>query len=70
MRSSFGGVIRRGGTVTLTAVAHGPANAVFTWECDRGNGFEVVEGVTGDTLTFEATAESLKWLWRVSAAEE
>ena len=70
VRSSFGGVIRRGGTVTLTAVAHGPANAVFTWECDRGNGFEVVEGATGDTLTFEATAESLKWLWRVSAAEE
>ena len=70
VRSTFTGVIRRGDTVTLTAIAHGPATAVFTWECDRGDGFETVEGVTGDTLTFEATAESLKWLWRVSAMEE
>lgn len=63
VHSSMTGVIRAGDTITLTAEAD-RSNILFLWECDRGEGFEVLEE-TGDTISFTATAESLRWKWRV-----
>ena len=71
--SSFNGVISLGEPVVLTGVVDGEV-AGYQWECDQGNGFEPVEGATEPTYSFAATAESLRWNWRLTvtapAAEE
>ena len=33
--------------------------------CDKGNGFEAVEGANGDSYEFEASAETLNWNWQL-----
>ena len=38
----------------------------YAWKVDKGNGFEVVEGETGDTLTYTASLESLNWDWHLT----
>ena len=38
---------------------------VFQWECDKGEGFEPVEGADEDHYTFIADAESLSWGWKL-----
>lgn len=38
----------------------------YVWKVDKGNGFEVVEGETGDTLTYTASLESLNWDWHLT----
>ena len=39
---------------------------VFQWECDKGEGFEPVEGADEDNYSFEASKESLSWMWRLT----
>ena len=38
----------------------------YVWKVDKGNGFEVVEGENGDTLTYTASLESLNWDWHLT----
>ena len=38
----------------------------YQWECDKGNGFEAVEGADGDSYSFEASVETLSWSWRLT----
>ena len=57
--------------VTLTGVLENIENHTdiqYIWEVDKhdGNGYVPVEGATGLTHTFPATAESLSWSWRLS----
>jgi hypothetical protein len=35
------------------------------WQCDKGEGFEDVEGANADTYEFEANAETLSWGWKL-----
>ena len=35
------------------------------WQCDKGEGFEDVEGANADTYEFEASAETLSWGWKL-----
>ena len=37
----------------------------YQWECDKGNGFEPIEGANGDSYSYPATVESLSWSWRL-----
>ena len=37
----------------------------FQWECDKGEGFEPVEGANEDHYTFTADADSLDWGWKL-----
>lgn len=63
--SSFTGVIRLGDPVTLTSEVKGEV-AGYQWECDKGDGFEAIEGANEATYSFAATAESLCWDWRLT----
>ena len=36
------------------------------WECDKGEGFQDVEGANEDTYVFSASVESLSWNWRLT----
>ncbi len=54
--------------ITLTSLLEGFEDCVeisYQWKCDKGNGFEDVEGATGDSYTYEATADSLTWSWQL-----
>lgn len=37
----------------------------YQWMCDKGNGYEPVEGATNDVYGFPATVESLSWNWQL-----
>ena len=57
-----------GEDITLTAVLEGfddVQNLQYQWECDKGDGFEPVEGATGESYSYPATAESFSWSWRL-----
>ena len=57
-----------GETVYLTSKLEGfdGYELKYQWECDKGAGFEPVSGANGDSWSFEASAESLGWYWRLS----
>lgn len=63
--SSFNGVIGLGDLITLTSVVDGEV-AGYQWECDKGEGFEPIEGANESSYAFEATVESLGWNWRLT----
>ena len=37
----------------------------YQWQCDKGDGFEDVEGANEGSWSFEASSESLKWHWKL-----
>ena len=38
----------------------------YQWECDKGTGFEPIDGAASDTYTYKATVESLTWDFRLN----
>lgn len=65
--SSRKDVMEPGETVTLTSILeYGDGYEIrYQWECDRGSGFEAVEGANDDHYTFEANQETLAYTWRL-----
>lgn len=62
-------VMEEGEEISLTSKLEGfedCAEIRYIWKVDKGNGFEVVEGATGDTLTYTASIESLNWDWHLT----
>ena len=60
--------MEEGEMITLTSVLEGFEDCVaikLQWECDKGNGFEPVEGATGASYSFEVSEETLPWSWRL-----
>ncbi len=54
--------------ITLTSYLEGFEDCVeitYQWECDKGNGFEPVEGANDDSYTYDATIESVAWNWQL-----
>ncbi len=68
--SSRSAYMLAGDEVTLTSRIEGfdGYEIMYQWECDRhdGSGFQNVEGANEDTYTFQASAETLSWDWRLS----
>lgn len=66
--SSRRSVMSEGEPVYLTSKLEGYEGYEirYQWECDKGAGFEYVEGANDATYTFEATAESLCYNWRLT----
>lgn len=65
--SSREAVMEPGEMVTLTSLleyADG-YEIRYQWECDRGGGFETVEGANDDYYVFEANQETLAYTWRL-----
>ena len=61
-------VMEEGEPVYLTSKLEGfedYTEFMYIWYCDKGNGFEVVEGANEATYTFSANAESLTWGWQL-----
>ena len=65
--SSRRAVMEPGETVTLTSrLEYADGYEIrYQWECDRGAGFEAVEGANSDTYTFEADTQTLSYNWRL-----
>ncbi len=65
--SSRSAVMEPGETVTLTSrLEHADGYEIrYQWECDRGAGFEAIEGANSDTYTFAADTETLSYNWRL-----
>ena len=62
-------IMEEGEEISLTSKLEGfedCAEIRYVWKVDKGNGFEVVEGATGDTLTYTASIESLNWDWHLT----
>ena len=61
-------VMTQGEPVYLTSKLEGfdGYEVFYQWECDRGEGFEPIEGANGDTYEFEASAETLSWGWHLT----
>ncbi|MBR6027833.1 MAG: hypothetical protein IKP40_01995 [Clostridia bacterium] len=70
--SNRGEVMRLGETITMTAVTEGfeGENLTYQWECDKGSGYEPVEGATGISHSFPASVDSLSWNWRLTVTSE
>ena len=66
--SSRRSVMAPGETVTLTSKLEGfeGYETLLQWECDKGNGFEDIEGANGDSYSFEASIETLSYDWRLT----
>ena len=66
--SSRRSVMTPGETVTLTCKLEGfeGYETLLQWECDKGNGFEDIEGANGDSYSFEASIETLSYDWRLT----
>ena len=66
--SSRRSVMTPGETVYLTSKLEGFDDAdeiTYQWECDKGSGFEPVEGANADSYQFSASLETLNWGWRL-----
>ena len=65
--SSRKAVMEPGETVVLTSkVEYAEGYEIrYQWECDRGNGFEAVDGANGDTYAFQADEQTLSYDWRL-----
>ncbi len=40
-------------------------SVLYQWECDKGEGFQKVEGADSENYVFSADVESLSWSWRL-----
>ena len=61
----------RGETITLTSLLEGfdddeMASVRYQWECDKGNGFEPIEGANDRTYSYAADTDTLSWGWRLT----
>ena len=63
--TSFTGVIGYGEQIDLSSEVDGEVLS-YQWECDKGQGFEKIEGANDATYSFTATPESLSWNWRLT----
>lgn len=63
--TSFTGVIGYGEQIDLSSEVDGEVLS-YQWECDKGQGFEKIEGANDPTYSFTATPESLSWNWRLT----
>ena len=63
--TSFTGVIGYGEQIDLSSEVDGEVLS-YQWECDKGQGFEKIEGANEATYSFTATPESLSWNWRLT----
>ncbi len=63
--TSFTGVIGYGEQIDLSSEVDGEVLS-YHWECDKGQGFEKIEGANDPTYSFTATPESLSWNWRLT----
>ena len=63
--TSFTGVIGYGEQIDLSSEVDGEVLS-YQWECDKGQGFEKIEGANDTTYSFTATPESLSWNWRLT----
>ena len=58
-----------GEIITLTSKLEGFEDAetiLYQWECDKGDGFEPVEGANDASCSYQATTETLSWGWRLT----
>ena len=60
-------VMQVGEDIILTSVLEGFDDVVvsYQWQCDKGSGFEAVEGANDPSYTYQASVESLSWSWRL-----
>lgn len=61
-------VMELGEEIHLTSLLEGfedNTEIKYQWECDKGSGFEPVEGANGDTYSYPANLETLTWSWRL-----
>lgn len=61
-------VMMPGETITLTSKLEGfdGYETLLQWECNKGNGYEAIEGANGDSYSYEANAETLSYDWRLT----
>ena len=61
-------VVAKGETIMLTSLLQGfeGCGVQYQWECDKGEGFAAVEGANEETYSYQASAESLRWNWRLT----
>lgn len=65
-------VVAPGEAIYLTSKLEGfeDYTVTYQWQYDRGNGFEDIEGATGDTYTYAASVETLSYDWRLVISYE
>ena len=61
-------VMTEGESIELTSELEGFENNEirYQWECDKGEGFEPVEGANDATYIYAASLETLGWDWRLT----
>jgi hypothetical protein len=58
--------MKKGEPITLTSRLEGfegIEHVTYQWHCDKGNGFEPVDGANSDSYTYYADHETLSWSW-------
>ncbi len=61
-------IMMPGEMITLTSKLEGFEDAqtiTYQWECDKGDGFEPVEGANSDSYSYPCDTETLSWDWRL-----
>ena len=59
-------VMKNGAPIILTSKLdgfEGIEQINYQWYCDKGNGFEPVDGANSDSYTYTANSETLSWSW-------
>ena len=67
IESSLTDVTAEGEIIVLTSKLTGfdGYEIRYQWECDKGNGFQAVDGANDATYEFEASVETLSYDWRL-----
>lgn len=65
-------VVAPGEEIYLTSKLEGfeDYTVTYQWQYDRGNGFENIEGATGETYSYAASVETLAYDWRLVISYE
>ena len=66
-------VMPMGSDIELTSLLEGFEESdtiTYQWECDKGQGFEPIDGANGDSYTYKASVESLTWGFRLNVTVE
>ncbi len=66
-------VMPMGAEIKLTSLLEGfeeDQTILYQWECNKGDGFEPIDGATEDSYSYEATVESLTWGFRLIVRTE